>query len=96
MTTEEELVTIQRGQAARLLRSDAEDTLLGYEEDIIQRLVLAYRHGSLTNDQLRGSIGEIAGIRWFREDLESRIRKGTMTAEVSLNSGEDYGERSPE
>ncbi len=63
--------------------------MIDRESDIMTSLVAHYRHGQLTNDQLRGSIGEIASLRWFREQLETDIRQGVMAAEVAL--GEEDG-----
>jgi len=76
--------TVQDGQAARLIRHNVEDELMAREEDIITELVNAYRADVLTNDKLRGSIGELAGIRRFREGLESKIRRGVMASEAQL------------
>ncbi len=85
MTTQDDLIeTVHSGQAARMIRGDFEDSLIGREDDIVTSLVNAYRSDTLTNEKLRGSIGEIAGIRGFREDLEARIRRGTMAAEAQL------------
>lgn len=86
---DEALATIQEGQAARLIRHSVEDELIAREEDIIRELVMAYRADTLTNEKLRGSIGEISGIRRFREGLESKIRQGVMTAESELGNGQD-------
>jgi len=85
VNTKDDLIdTIHSGQAARMIRGDFEDTLIGREDDIVTALVNAYRADTLTNDKLRGSIGEIAGLRRFREDLEARIRRGTIAAEAQL------------
>ena len=91
MTKDDQIIdTIQQGQGARMIRNDVEDHLIGREEDIITELVALYRGDNLTNDKLRGSIGELAGIRRFRESLEAKIRRGVMAAEVQIGV-EDNG-----
>lgn len=81
--------SIQDGQSARMIRNDVEDHLLEREEDIITELVKLYRSDVLTNDKLRGSIGELAGIRRFREALEAKIRRGIMASEVQLGEADN-------
>lgn len=83
-TTDENLQSVHDGKTARLIRNTTEDFLLDQEESIITALIREYRAGTLTNDNLRGSIGEIAGLRSFREYLEIKIRKGIMSAEQEL------------
>ena len=89
MSQETALATIQEGQKARIIRADVEDWIISREEDIISRLVSSYNADTLTNDKLRGSIGEIASLRAFRMELEGKIRRGVMAAEVEL--GEKNG-----
>ena len=81
---DESLAMVQRGQSARIIRGDTEALLIDRETDIITGLIGAYNIGELTNDHLRGSIGEIAALRWFRLQLESSIRQGVMAAEAAL------------
>ena len=81
------LSVIEKGQTSRLVRSVTEDYLLDQEEDIITTLVGNYRANTLTNEDLRGSIGEISGLRRFREHLESKIRRGLVEAEVLHGQG---------
>ena len=86
--TDEAINTIHEGQAARMIRGQTEDYLIEREEAILTRLVNGYKQDTLTNDAMRGSIGEIAGLRDFRLELESKIRKGIMTAEQELAQDE--------
>ncbi len=81
---DENLDMIHKGQAARMIRGQVEGTIIDKEEDIINDLVRLYHADTLTNEKLRGSIGEIAGLRAFREKLETDIRVGTAAAEVEL------------
>lgn len=90
MELDESLATVQKGQTARIVRGDTEVLLIDRETDIITNLVGLYGRGQLTDEQLRGSIGEIASLRWFRIQLESSIRQGVMAAEVAL--GVENGE----
>lgn len=76
------LEVIGTGQTSRLIRSATEDFLIDKEEEIITTLVGKYRSNTLTNEELRGSIGEISALRDFREHLESQIRRGMVEAEV--------------
>jgi len=69
---------VTEGQRARLIRGATEEWLLSQEEDIMQVLVNKHKADELTNDFLRGKIGEIAGLRAFRD------RRGTVAAEVEL------------
>ena len=57
---------------------------MSQEEDIMQVIVNRHKADELTNDFLRGKIGEIAGLRAFREYLEVGIRRGITAAEVEL------------
>ena len=50
----------------------------------MQVLVNRHKADELTNDFLRGKIGEIAGLRAFREYLEVGIRRGITASEVEL------------
>ena len=76
------LAVIKTGQTSRLIQSVTEDFLMDREQDIITMLVGKYRANTLTHEELRGSIGEISGLRGFREHLESRVRRGVIEAEV--------------
>lgn len=79
---DDSLEVVQTGQTSRLVRSVTEEYLMNREEDIIMTLVGKYRTNTLTDEEMRGSIGEISGLRGFREHLESKIRQGIVEAEV--------------
>ena len=85
------LKLIESGQTSRLVRSVTEDFLIDREQDIITTLIGKYRSNTLTHEELRGSIGEISGLRGFREHLEARIRKGIVEAEVLHGQGSSTG-----
>ena len=84
MSLDNTLDAVDNGQTARLVRGTTEDWLIGQEEDIIQSLINKYRSDTLTDSDLRGSSGEIAGLRRFREHLETTIRIGVLEAEKEL------------
>jgi len=86
MSIDENIATIQEGQSARIIRSQTEEHLLEREDEIISQLVQEYRAGTLTNDKMRGSIGEIAAMQDFRSHLESKIRRGLASAEKELGT----------
>lgn len=92
---DETLNLVHDGQAARLIRGQTEEWLINREEDIIQVLVNDYNAGTLTDEKMRGSIGEIAGHRKFRTELEARIRRGVVAAEKELGQG-DGEEKNPD
>lgn len=83
---EQNLEMINAGQTARMLRGQSEDWLIGREDDILQNLCTLYKTDQLTDDKLRGSIGEIVALRDFRIELETRIRKGVAASEKELGS----------
>jgi len=72
------------GRNARVVRGNTEEWLYAQEDDIITGLVNKYRSGTLTAEHLHGSIGEIAGLRTFREHLEQSIRRGNTAATKEL------------
>ena len=78
------VASIQKGQVARLIRNTTEDWLTDREYDLIANLTNKYRSGTLTNDDLRGTFGEIAGLRFFREYLETQIRRGMSSPNVEI------------
>jgi len=44
-------------------------------DNIIDKLVTAYRAGTLTNEEMRGAIGEIAAYRALGSELTNEIRE---------------------
>lgn len=86
MTQDDNLDTLKEGQIARVVRGQTEDWILDREDYIIEALVRDYDAGTLTDDRLRGSIGEIAGLRRFRRELEIKVRKGIAAAEKELGT----------
>jgi hypothetical protein len=86
MATDENLDAIQDGQHARLIRGSTEDFIIEREEQLLNALCMAYHANQLDHDMMVGAIGEIAGLRRFREQLESKIRRGTAAAEVELGN----------
>ena len=86
---DENLDKVSDGQRARMMRGQTEEWLISQEEDILDRLIAHHKQDTLTESLLRGSIGEIAGLRDFRRELESKIRQGTAAAE--LVAGEENG-----
>ena len=91
MVDETNMAYMAEAQNARIVRGNTEEWLYAQEDEIIARLVNKYRAGTLTSDHLHGSIGEIAGLRTFREHLEQSIRRGNTAAIKEL---EKDGKRS--
>ena len=86
---DESLSTINRGRMAQLLSGNLQEVVDQQEYDIISLLIGQYRAGTLTDPQLRGSIGEIAGIRALLDRLDSTTRRGFMAAEEKVNAEEN-------
>lgn len=84
--TDTNIEAIERGRGARAIRKFAENDLFDMEEDIIEQLVKGYRTDTLTNDRIRGMIGELSRIRQYRELLEAAIQRGVIAAEKELGT----------
>jgi len=80
---DDNLDKVAEGQQARIIRSVTEEWLISQEESILDKLIAHYKNDTLTDTLLRGSIGEIAGLRDFRF-LESKVRQGVAAAEIEL------------
>ncbi len=85
--TDQTIETINRGRAARVIRSQTENMLIDQEDLIVSNLIVDYRSGRLTDEKMRGKIGEISTLRWMREELEATIRKGDAEAEKEYSGG---------
>ena len=81
---DDNLDKVAEGQQARIIRSVTEEWLISQEENILDKLIAHYKNDTLTDTLLRGSIGEIAGLRDFRVFLESKVRQGVAAAEIEL------------
>tara|TARA_Y100000310_G_C20415527_1_gene684134 strand:+ start:574 stop:840 length:267 start_codon:yes stop_codon:yes gene_type:complete len=81
---DDNLDKVADGQQARIIRSITEEWLISQEEDILDRLIAHHKQDTLTDTLLRGSIGEIAGLRDFRRYLETKVRQGVAAAEIEL------------
>ena len=84
MVKDANLAAMVDADKARIVRGSTEDWIIDKEEEIINRLLRHYRADTLTDHMARGSIGEIAGIRTFREYLETTIRRGVVASNVEL------------
>ena len=84
-TGDESIRMIQRGQVSGAVKMEVQEILFQKEDMILARLVSLHRNGELTNDQLRGSIGEISGLRSVLEELEGSIRRGISEMERTVN-----------
>jgi hypothetical protein len=81
---DDSLKTVHDGQQARLIRNYTEDWVLTHEEDVLLRAITSYRGGTLTDTDAGRTIAELSGLRAFKEDLQSKIRKATMVAEAEI------------
>ncbi len=79
--------TIHQGRVTQVVRSEVQDIVIDQENIILNRLISLHRSGELTNDFLRGSIGEISGLRKILEDMEITIRQGIVEQEKVANNG---------
>lgn len=57
------------------------------EEGVIQRLIAKHSSGSLSDAELRGGIGEIAGLRNLLKRQEGVVQKGFRASEEELKHG---------
>tara|TARA_Y100000310_G_scaffold291992_1_gene320382 strand:+ start:240 stop:491 length:252 start_codon:yes stop_codon:yes gene_type:complete len=76
MNPDKQVAAIQKGQESRLIRANMEDRIFQREEEIIKRLVAAYRGSTLTGDAAMCGISEIAGLRHLLDNLDVDIRRG--------------------
>jgi len=83
------LEMISRGNVSQHIRNSLTDKLFDLEYTIITNLVYSYRRGDLTDNTLRGGIGEIAGLRELARSLETDIRRGNAEAEKEYAHGEE-------
>lgn len=86
---DEALARVNKGRMAQLLHGNLEEVIEQTEYEIISRLISQYRAGTLTDHQLRGSIGEIAGIRALLSHLDGAARRGLMAAEDTVDAKEN-------
>ena len=77
---------ISSGQVAAVVRNYVEDFVIEYEEHLLTTLRNHHVADTLTESMLRGSVGEIVGLRRFREELESKIRRGHAALEAQKGS----------
>ena len=84
---EESIKMIHKGQTSQAVKLEVQDVICKREVDVMNRLIAFYRSGELTNEQLRGSIGEIAGLRSVLEELERSIRRGISETEKVITNG---------
>lgn len=87
--TDQTIETINRGRTARVIRSQTEDMLIDQEDRLISIMIVDYRSGRLTDEKMRGKIGEISSLRWIREELEATIRKGDAEAEREYDNAQE-------
>tara|TARA_R100001530_G_C4283861_1_gene146294 strand:+ start:352 stop:642 length:291 start_codon:yes stop_codon:yes gene_type:complete len=90
-TTDEHVDVVHRGQMAQALQGGLEVRLLDQEYDIVTKLVNGHKMGTLTDTDLRGAIGEIAGIRSVLDTLDADIRRGITELERSEEDGKKTG-----
>lgn len=85
MQIDDSVRMISKGQIAGSVKMEVQEILFQKEDAILARLVARHRNGELTNDQMRGSIGEISGLRSVLEELEGSIRRGITEMEKTVN-----------
>ena len=83
----ERLILIEQGRHAQVAIAYAEGVIRHLEEGIVQQLVHKHRSGSLTNEDMRGKIGEIAGFRNLIHALRTDIKNAHIAQEEEMKGG---------
>lgn len=86
------LEIMNRAQRAQMLSSTLTEYVADREEEVLAWLVHAYNADTLTNDQMRAKIGEIAGLRALVSSMDSDIRRGLAETERTIGYGEETDE----
>ena len=75
---------IQEGQSARRVRNAIESYIYDLEELTMDQLYQMYISHQLSDQMLRGAMGELIAYRKLRIALESDVRKGELAAEATV------------
>lgn len=67
---------VEEGIRAAGARSVMLDILHEHEQSVLNKLISQYRGGTLTDENMRGCVGEIVALRALRDTLDNRVRMG--------------------
>ncbi len=87
MEQERRLTAVKKARFAQVYRADIKDRVEDQEKRIIRSLVSSYRAGTLTDFELRGKIGEIAGLHDLLSKMKTDVKLGIMAEEEEKSSG---------
>lgn len=74
-----QISAITQGRAARTLLKQLQPIMDSLSEELISRLCV--NHSSFSDAQLRGLVGELAGLRKLRDRLNNRINAADAVSE---------------
>lgn len=90
MTSQERNIeAIEEGKAASLVESVAKEIVDGMIRGKVLGLISAYRARECDHDFMVGSIGEIAALEAFINELEYRQRRGHIAATKEYANAEN-------
>ena len=84
-----------KGRQARLVKSTMTEWLIDQENAIIDRLVVLYEQGTLTNKMLRGTVGELAFIRRTLNSFDTDITRGIAEEKKEFADADDRSNNGP-
>lgn len=83
----ERLILIEQGRHAQVAIAYSEGVIRSLEENIILYLLNKHRSGSLTEAEMRGKVGEIAGFRNLIHALRTDIKNAHIAQEEEMKGG---------
>jgi len=81
------LVLIEQGKHAQLAIGYTDQVIFHLEEVILGKLVNKHRAGTLTEADMRGGIGEIAGLRNLVHALKGDMQKARIAQDEEMKGG---------
>lgn len=84
---EQNMKAIEDGNMSQLIYASLADTLVDVETTIIEEVIIRYRQGTLTSEQARDKVAEIAGLRRLVSTLETKITRGTQAKREEMKNG---------
>lgn len=84
----ERQILIEQGRHAALAINYTERVVHALEEGVILFLLNKHRSGTLTEADMRGKVGEIAGFRNLIHALKTDIKHGHIAQEEEMRNGD--------
>jgi len=78
------LVSIEQGRHAQAALGYTQATIARLEQAILTLLISKHHSGNLSEGEMRGAVGEIAGLRRLATSLIGDIRRGEAAAEKEI------------